>query len=174
MSFLYAVLTLVAAQRFAELALARWNTRRLFAAGAVEAGAGHYPLIVALHAAWIVAIAVLVPADAPASVPLLGAFFLLQGARLWVIASLGRFWTTRIVTLPGAPLIRRGPYRFIRHPNYLVVALEIPLLPLAFGVGEIALVFGLANTALLWHRMRVEDTALDPRAPSDIRHPGPS
>ena len=157
------MLAIVVVQRLAELAFAHRNTKRLIAEGATEAGARHYPLVVALHAAWIVAIAVFVPADSPANVPLLVAFFALQGARLWVIASLGRFWTTRIITRPGAPLVRDGPYRFFRHPNYVVVAVEIPLLPLAFGASEVALIFGLANLALLSHRIRVEDRALADR-----------
>ncbi len=163
MSLFYLVLAIVIGQRLAELVFAARNTRRLRAEGAVEAGRGHYPLVVALHAAWIAALAAFVPADAEANMPLLGLFFLLQAARLWVIASLGRFWTTRVLTVPGAPLVRAGPYRIMRHPNYLVVAIEIPLLPLAFGAEEIALLFGLANTALLWHRIRIEDRALEYR-----------
>jgi methyltransferase len=87
----------------------------------------------------------------------------LQAARLWVLASLGRFWTTRIVILPGAPLVRRGPYRYLRHPNYLVVAAEIAVLPLVFGAWGIALVFSLLNLVLLIQRIRVEDAALAPR-----------
>ncbi len=87
-------------------------------------------------------------------------FGLLQLVRLWVIASLGPHWTTRVIVQPGAPLVTRGPYRFLRHPNYAVVALEIPVLPLAFGAWRIALGFGLVNLALLAHRIRVEDRAL--------------
>ncbi len=102
----------------------------------------------------------LVPAEAPANWGLLGLYGLLQLGRLWVIASLGRRWTTRVIVVPGAPLVTRGPYRFLRHPNYLVVALEIPVLPLAFGAWQIALGFGLANLALLAHRIRLEARAL--------------
>lgn len=154
------VVLLVAAQRLGELAYARRNTKRLLAAGGVEHGAGHYPLIVALHGGWLVALFALVPPEAPADWRLLACYGLLQLGRLWVIASLGARWTTRVITLPGAPLVRRGPYRFLRHPNYLIVALEIPLLPLAFGAWQMALGFGLANLALLAHRIRVEDRAL--------------
>ncbi len=154
------VTLLVALQRLAELGYARRNARRLLAAGGVEHGAGHYPLFVALHGAWLAALFVMVPAEAPADWGLLGLYGLLQLGRLWVIASLGRRWTTRVIVVPGAPLVTRGPYRFLRHPNYLIVALEIPVLPLAFGAWQIALGFGLANLALLAHRIRVEERAL--------------
>ena len=116
-----------------------------------------------LHGSWLAALWLLVPADAPVIWPLLVLFALLQAARLWVIASLGRYWTTRIITVPGAPLVRRGPYRWIKHPNYLVVAAEIAVLPLAFGAWEIALVFSALNALLLYHRIRVEEAALAPR-----------
>jgi methyltransferase len=142
------------------LAYARRNTKRLMAAGAVEHGAGHYPAIVALHGGWLAALAVLVPAGAPVDWGLLGLYGLLQVGRLWVIVSLGARWTTRVIVPPGTARVTHGPYRFLRHPNYLVVALEIPLLPLAFGAWHIALSFGLANLALLAHRIRVEERAL--------------
>ncbi len=154
------VALLVVAQRLGELAYARRNTKRLVAAGGVEHGAGHYPLIVALHGGWLAALFALVPPDAPPGWGLLGGYGLLQLGRLWIIVSLGARWTTRVIALPGAPRVRRGPYRFLRHPNYLVVAVEIPLLPLAFGAWQMALGFGLANLALLAHRIRVEERVL--------------
>lgn len=157
------VVLLVAAQRLGELLLARRNTRRLLAEGAREEGAGHYPLFVALHAGWLATLFAVVPADAPADWGLLALFALLQAGRVWVIASLGRFWTTRVVTLPGAPLVRRGPYRWVRHPNYLVVAGELAVLPLAFGEVWAALLFSLLNLPLTAHRIRVEEAALRPR-----------
>lgn len=152
------VVLLVVAQRLAELVLARRNTARLLAAGGVEHGAGHYPLIVALHAAWLLAL--LLRAPGPVAPLWLAAFLLLQAGRVWVLASLGRYWTTRIVSLPDAPLVRRGPYRWLRHPNYLVVALEIPVLALALGLPWEAIGFGLANAALLAWRIRVEEGVL--------------
>ncbi len=158
-----AIVLLVAAQRLAELAYARRNARRLLAEGGIEHGRGHYPVMVLLHAAWLAAVFLLVPADAAVSWPAIAVFLVLQGARLWVLASLGRFWTTRVITVPGAPLVRRGPYRWVRHPNYLIVAAEIALLPLAFGAWRLALGFTLANAALLAARIRVEDKALAPR-----------
>ncbi|HYE48144.1 MAG TPA: isoprenylcysteine carboxylmethyltransferase family protein [Azospirillaceae bacterium] len=157
------VVLLVALQRLAELAYAARNTRALLARGAVEIGARHYPLFVLLHGGWLAALFLLVPADAPVSWPLVWLFVLLQLGRVWVVATLGPYWTTRIITLPGAPLVRRGPFRLVRHPNYLVVTGEIAVLPLAFGAWELALAFSAANAALLWHRIRVEEGALAPR-----------
>jgi methyltransferase len=159
-SVLYAVLGFVLLQRLAELALAAANTRRLRALGAVEIDARGYPWFAALHAAWLGSLLLLLPADATPSWPLLGLYALLQLGRLWVVASLGRRWTTRIIVLPGAPLVRSGPYRWLRHPNYAVVIAEIALLPLAFGAIAIALVFSAANFLLIARRIRIEDAAL--------------
>ena len=157
------IVGLVALQRLGELVYARRNSRRLLARGGVEVGAGHYPFLVLLHGAWLIALAVAVPRDAPVNVALLAVFLALQGGRLWVMKSLGRYWTTRIITVPGAPVVTSGPYRFLRHPNYWVVAGEIAVLPLVFGAWEIAALFSLANLALLRHRIRVEDQALAAR-----------
>jgi len=157
------VVLLVAAQRLAELVVARRNTRRLLSEGAREEGAGHYPLFVLLHAGWLAALFALTPPDAPVNPWLLAVFVLLQAGRVWVIASLGRYWTTRVVTLPGAPLVRRGPYRWVRHPNYLIVAGELAVLPLAFGQVWLAVVVSLLNVPLTLHRIRVEEAALAPR-----------
>ena len=155
------VVLLVALQRGGELALAQINTRRLLLRdGGQEVGAKHYPLFILLHGGWLLALFIFVPAQAPASIPLLAGFAILQLLRLWIVATLGRYWTTRIITVPDAPLVRRGPYRYLRHPNYVVVIGEIALLPLAFGAWQIALIFSLLNLALLWHRIRVEDAAL--------------
>jgi len=157
------VVALIALQRLVELAVAWRNTRRLLAAGGRERGAGHYPLFVLLHGGWLAAVFALVPAQAPVTWPPLGAYLLLQPLRVWTVASLGRDWTTRVVEMPGAPRVRRGPYRWLRHPNYLIVLLELPLLPLAFGAWALALGFGLANAALLAWRIRVEAAALASR-----------
>jgi len=158
-SALYVTVALVAAQRIAELLWARRNIRRLAARGAVEYGRSHFPLIVALHAAWLVAMLVLIPGDRAPSWPLLACYLLLQPLRYWAIVSLGEYWTTRVMVVPGAAPIRRGPYRWLRHPNYLVVAAEIPLLPAAFGAGMIAAVFGVLNVAVLAWRIVVEEAA---------------
>ena len=154
------IVLLVALERLAELIHGGRNTRRLLAEGARIVGDGHYPLLVAVHAGWLAALWMFVPRDAEVNIPLLAFFLVLQAARLWIILSLGPYWTTRIVTLPGRPLVRRGPYRWVRHPNYLLVSAEIAVLPLAFGAWEIALVFSLLNAAALTVRIRAEDRAL--------------
>tara|TARA_B100000029_G_scaffold430075_2_gene440826 strand:+ start:3047 stop:3619 length:573 start_codon:yes stop_codon:yes gene_type:complete len=163
MSVLYIIIGLVAAQRLAELALSRRNTEKLLARGGHEVGRRHYPLFVALHSIWLLAILVLVDGNASVNLVWLIMFLILQGARVWVIASLGEYWTTRIITLPGEPLIQRGPYRFCRHPNYMIVIGEIALLPLAFGAWEIAIVFSILNGFLLVYRIKVEEQALHDR-----------
>ncbi|MGH6979738.1 MAG: isoprenylcysteine carboxyl methyltransferase family protein [Stellaceae bacterium] len=160
MSALGIVLALVVIQRLGELIYAARNTRALKARGAVEYGAGHYPLIVALHAAWLASLAVFVPWREAPNWYWLGMFVLLQAARVWAVASLGPHWTTRVIVLPGAPRVRRGPYRFVSHPNYCVVAAEIAVLPLAFGAWRIAVVFTLLNAAILAWRIRVDGGAL--------------
>ena len=160
MSALYAVVGFIVVQRLAELALAARNTRRLRARGAVEAGAGHYPAIVALHIAWLAAMLIAVAPETPAKLPLLAVFLALQVGRVWVIAALGERWTTRIIVLPGTPRVARGPYRYVKHPNYLIVCAEIAVVPLIFGAWWIALLFSGLNMAMLWHRIRIEDAAL--------------
>jgi methyltransferase len=154
-----AVLAFVSLQRLAELALARRNTRLLKAKGGVEVGRRHYLPMVVLHAAWLLGLWILAPARAPNPLLLL-LFALLQAARGWVLASLGGRWTTRIIVVPGAPLVASGPYRFLRHPNYCIVAAEILVLPLAFGLVTFAVIFTLLNAVILVIRIREEDAAL--------------
>lgn len=160
-----AILTFVTLQRGAELVLARRNTQRMLARGAFEAAPGHYPLIVMVHAAWLIGLWLLAPSNEPALI-LIGVFAVLQAARLWVLGTLGERWTTRIIVLPGAPLTRTGPYRFVSHPNYWIVAAEILVLPCAFGLYGFALVFSALNAAVLTIRIRAENEALGqlPRA----------
>ncbi len=157
------ILGLVVAQRLWELWLADRNTKRLLAAGAVEVGAKHYPLFIALHAAWLAALAIFTPWTAVPNPVWFALYILLQVGRAWVISSLGPYWTTRIITVLGAPLVRTGPYRFVRHPNYIVASLEIAVLPLMFGQWAIALVFSVLNAALVTYRIRIEDRALGAR-----------
>jgi methyltransferase len=159
-SVLWIVLILVALQRVAELIYAQRNTAALLARGGVEAGSSHYPLFVVLHAAWLMSMAVFISPWTPPNWWLLGVYALLQILRLWVVFALGPYWTTRIITVPNAPLVRTGPYRFVRHPNYVVVVCEVAVLPLAFGSVAIALVFTILNAALLAWRIRVENRAL--------------
>ena len=144
-------------QRVAESLYAARNTRRLLANGATEAAAVQYPFFVALHAAWLIAMALFIPPGRAPNWWLLGLYALLQPLRVWIIATLGPYWTTRLITVPGAPLVRRGPYRWLRHPNYLLVCAEIALLPLSFGAVTIALVFSILNAALLSWRIRTEE-----------------
>jgi methyltransferase len=153
----------VAAGRLAEVAWAQRNARNLFARGAYEVGAGHYPLIVALHAAWLIAIAALLPRPVVIHAGPLVLFFLLLVGRAWVLTSLGSFFTTRIITLPDAPLVRRGPYRFVNHPNYLVVIGEILVFPFVFGEIAVAVTFSILNAILLYWRIHVENAALAAR-----------
>jgi methyltransferase len=160
MSILWIVLAVVAIQRIVELVYSARSTRRLLARGGVETGAVQYPFIVALHASWLVSMALFISPSAPPNWWLLGAYAALQPLRVWTIATLGPYWTTRIITLPGAPLVTGGPYRFVRHPNYAIVCAEIALLPLAFGAIEIAIVFSILNASLLSWRIRVEERTL--------------
>jgi methyltransferase len=153
------LLVFVTLQRVGELALSVRNERTLRAAGAIEFGAGHYPLMVMLHAAWLIGLWWLAW-DRPVNGWLAAAFLALQVARYWVIASLGARWTTRVLVLRDAPLVRTGPYQFLSHPNYVIVALEIALLPLAFGLLRYAALFSALNAALLAWRIHVEDAAL--------------
>ncbi len=156
----YVIIALVILQRAGELVLANRNTQKLKARGGVEIGAQHYRFIVLLHMAWLMAVLWLMPAPLVIYWGWIVIFLLLQAARIWVIASLGPYWTTRIISLPGVPLVKRGPYRFVRHPNYLVVAGEILALPLAFGEIWVAIVFFIANAVVLTWRIRQEETGL--------------
>jgi methyltransferase len=155
----------VGAQRLLELIYSRRNERRLRARGAVERGAGHYPVIVAVHTLWLGSTLVeglLRGPEIPVLWPLpLAAFLLVQPLRYWAILSLGMNWNTRVLVLPGGKLVRSGPYRFFPHPNYVVVAVEILTFPLIFGAWITAVVFSLLNAALLYVRIRTENRALE-------------
>jgi methyltransferase len=155
------ILLFVTLQRLSELVIARRNTAALMAKGAVEHGAAHYPVMVLLHASWLAGLwwfgwnAVVIW-------PLMYLYIALQAFRIWILATLGSRWSTRILTVPNEQLVVRGPYRFVRHPNYVLVLLEVPLLPLALGLNGFALLYGLLNIAMLAWRIRVEETALTP------------
>jgi methyltransferase len=154
-----ALLAFVTLQRAAELPIARANTKRLLEQGAYEVAPGHYPLIVALHAAWLIALWWLAPGR-PIDIPFLLLFLLLEAGRVWVLRTLGPRWTTRIIVIPGEQLVATGPYRFVSHPNYLVVIGEVAVLPLVFGLWEVAIIFSLLNAMVLFIRIRAEDRAL--------------
>lgn len=154
-----ALLAFVTLQRLIELPIANANTRRLIAAGGHEVGASHYPLIVALHASWLITLWLLAVGK-PIHIPFLLLFLLIEGGRIWVLRTLGSRWTTRIIVVPGEQLVKAGPYRFVDHPNYLVVIGEIAVLPLVFGLWQIALVYSLLNAVVLAVRISVENRAL--------------
>jgi methyltransferase len=162
---LWIVLALVAAQRAVELMYSARNTRRLLARGGVEYGAAQYRFLILLHAGWLASMAIFIPASTIPNWWLLGLYAAIQPLRIWTIATLGPYWTTRVISVPGAPLVRTGPFRIFRHPNYAVVCCEIAFLPLAFGSVEIAILFSILNAALLSWRIRVEERALMTRRP---------
>jgi methyltransferase len=153
------LLGLVTAERIAELYLSRRNTAALLAKGALEFAPGHYPAIVLMHALWLASLW-LFGVTRSVDPAWLAVFLLLQALRVWTLMTLGPRWTTRIIVLPGAPLVSDGPYRLISHPNYLVVVGEIAGLPLCLGLPWIALIFSAANAILLSIRIRAETIAL--------------
>jgi methyltransferase len=155
-SILLAYLTV---QRLIELWWARQNERQLLAAGGVEYGRSHLWLLVLLHAAWLAGLW-LMAYDHPVSTVFLALFVVLQAGRYWVLATLGRRWTIRVIVVPGERLVARGPFRWLRHPNYAVVAGEIAVVPLALGLPIYALVFSVLNAAVLAIRIPAEDAAL--------------
>ncbi|MDE0105638.1 MAG: hypothetical protein OXN89_24940 [Bryobacterales bacterium] len=161
MSALHWVVGFLVLQRLAELAVARRNHRLLRARGAVEVGRRHYPALVSLHIGWLVALVATVDPQTRVSLPLLGVFALLECGRVWVITTLGPRWTTRVMVVPGEPRIRTGPYRFVRHPNYLIVCGEIAVVPLMFGAWALAAVASVLNLIVLRTRIAVEDQALE-------------
>jgi methyltransferase len=153
------ILGIVTLQRAAELFISSNNTSRLVACGAVEVAPGHYPLIVAVHTAWLMSLWAF-GRDQPVNITALLFYFVLQGLRFWVMWTLGQRWTTRIIVLPERPLVSAGPYRFLSHPNYAVVAGEIAVLPLALGLPLLAAIFTVLNATVLAIRIRAENGAL--------------
>ncbi len=161
MPALYVIVGFLVVQRLAELGFARRNRRALLARGAVEVGQGHYPAMVALHAGWLLALAATIDPRTAPSLPLLAVFVLLQYGRAWVIATLGSRWTTRVVVLPGAAPIRSGLYRYLRHPNYVIVCGEMAVVPLMFGAWTLAATATALNLLVLRARLQVENRALE-------------
>lgn len=160
-SFILAVLI---TQRVIELVIAGRNTKRLLENGGREVGAEHYPFMLALHTGWLVALVAWVLTVPPhMNLTFVLIYAGLLGLRTWVITSLGPFWTTRIITIPNLPLVRRGPYKFLRHPNYIVVALEIAVVPLMLDAWELAIIFSVLNAAMLWVRISAENKVLAAR-----------
>ncbi len=159
------LVVVVALLRLVELRIAARNRRRLLARGGCEVGEGHYPWMVTLHAGWLAAAPLEVwllgrPLLPWLAVPMLALVALATALRWWVIATLGGRWTTRIVVLPGAAPVTGGPYRVLRHPNYLAVAVEMAALPLVHTAWLTAATFSLAGAALLRVRIAAEEKAL--------------
>ncbi|RKE96533.1 isoprenylcysteine carboxyl methyltransferase family protein [Sulfitobacter guttiformis] len=153
-------LAFIIIQRLSELVIAKRNTAKLLPKGAYEVGAAHYPVMVAMHTAWITCLVVF-GYDEAVDLTWLGAFAVLQVLRLWILGSLGRRWTTRIIVLEG-PLVVRGPFKYFAHPNYMLVVAEIIVAPMVIGLGWVAVIFTILNAAMLWVRIRIEHNALAP------------
>jgi methyltransferase len=153
------ILALVTLQRLGELVISRYNTRRLLAQGAIEIAPGHYPFVVMIHAAWLTTLWIWGRGQ-DVNLVALSIFILLQALRVWVLATLGSRWTTRIIVLPNAPMVTSGPYRYLSHPNYAIVAAEIAILPLALHLVLIASIFTVLNALVLVIRIRAESRAL--------------
>ena len=157
---------LILLQRGAEEVHSTRNTRALLARGAREEGANYYPVVAVAHLSWIASLFFLIPPDAHVFWPLIGLYVVLQAARYWVIATLGPYWTHRIITLDEAPIVSSGPYRFVRHPNYAVTVAETLLLPLAFSAVAVAFIMTAVWVAVLNYKIRLEDAALAARRAS--------
>ncbi len=154
-----ALLAYVTVQRLAELWWAKQNEARLLSAGGIEHGRSHLALMVLVHVAWLIGLLVLAY-DRAVAPTYLALFIILQLVRFWILFTLGRRWTIRVIVVPGERLVARGPYRFLRHPNYAVVIGEIAVVPLALGLPIYAVVFSLLNAAVLAIRIPVENAAL--------------
>ena len=166
MSLTLWIILAVALQRLGELLHSYLNTKQLLAKGGTEVGQSHYPVMIAIHTGWLVtmaAFAVLADTASTADLiiwPLIGLYGLVQVGRFWVLYSLGRYWSTKVIDIPEAPLIRKGPYRWIKHPNYLIVVLEVALLPMALQMWGTALIFSILNAGILAWRIHLENQAL--------------
>lgn len=145
-------------QRLSELFIAKRNTARLLAKGAYEVGAEHYPVMVAMHSIWIACLLFL-GFDESVAFGWLAMFAVLQVFRVWILGTLGSRWTTRVIILPE-PLVVAGPFKFFRHPNYMLVVAEIIVAPMVLGLFWVALVFTALNAAMLYVRIGVEEKAL--------------
>lgn len=159
----YFILVLVIIQRLVELLIAKRNEKLLLAKGAYEVGAAHYPFIVMLHVCFFISFLIEVVFFKSIFTPyyaLLIVFLCLQLFRVWCLVSLGSFWNTKIIILRGANVVAKGPYSYIRHPNYLVVCLEIVVLPLMFQAYVTAVCFTILNFIILSIRIPMEEKAL--------------
>ena len=158
------IISIVVVQRLIELFVAKRNEKWMRSQGAYEAGATHYPIMVTMHIAFFIScileVVVLERVLSPIWAILLGLFLLTQSARIWCLTSLGKFWNTKIIILPGADVVRKGPYKWVRHPNYLIVTIELLVLPLLFGAYFTAILYSLLNMWMLSVRIPAEEKAL--------------
>ena len=160
----YIILSIVIIQRLLELVIAKRNEKNMRAQGAYEVGASHYPLMILLHVSFFISLLVEVTTfnltPSPLFLVFLIMFLCVQGLRVWCLTSLGSFWNTKIIILPGAHVVTKGPYKYLRHPNYLVVSMEIALLPLMFEAYFTAICFTILNAMMLSVRIPTEERAL--------------
>ncbi|WP_085308402.1 isoprenylcysteine carboxyl methyltransferase family protein [Planktotalea arctica] len=145
-------------QRLSELVIAKRNTATLMAKGAYEVGGEHYPVMVGMHSLWIACLLFL-GYDQSVSFGWLALFAVLQVFRVWILGTLGSRWTTRVIILPE-PLVVAGPFKYFKHPNYMLVVAEIIVAPMVLGLTWVALVFTVLNAAMLYVRIGVEEKAL--------------
>tara|TARA_B100000676_G_C17929783_1_gene760216 strand:+ start:174 stop:668 length:495 start_codon:yes stop_codon:yes gene_type:complete len=156
----YFIMIFIILQRFAELLYSNYNTKKLLKNGAKEYNSKHYPLFIILHTCWIVSLVLFIDHNDKPKTSLIVLFFILQFLRLWVLLTLGKYWTTRIIYLEGTKLVKKGPYKWLKHPNYIIVFFEILILPLAFNSWIIAIIFTIFNTILLLYRISLENKVL--------------
>mgnify|MGYP001445338882 CR=1 FL=1 len=156
----YLILIFIVLQRIAELTYSNYNTKRLILEGAKEYYKDHYPLFIILHGTWIISIIFFIPHNTSANIFFLIVFIILQILRVWVIITLGKYWTTRIIRIKNSTLVKKGPYKFIKHPNYLIVFFEILILPLIFSATELSIIFTILNALLLLYRIKLENKAI--------------
>lgn len=167
-------LALVAAERVFELWLSQRNAARALARGGIESGRGHLALMRALHAGFLASCALEViwlarPFDLRLALPMLALALAAQALRYWAIATLGPRWNVRVIVVPGEPVVTTGPYRWLRHPNYLAVVIEGLAIPLLHGAWLTALTFSVLNAWLLRVRIRSEERALAEHCAFDTR-----
>lgn len=148
--------------RVGEMVLSRRNEKWLLKHGAVESGQGHYPLMILLHVLFLVSLIVEYSIEKPVSYSpvFLVLFFVLLALKIWVVCCLGKFWNTKIYPIPGVPLVKKGPYKYFNHPNYLLVVAEIAVIPLIFHLYYTAVLFSVLNGIMLTVRIRAENKAL--------------
>ncbi len=178
MTVYWALLAVIACERVAELVVSARHANALLRRGGVEYGFGHFPVMVALHAALIAGCVIEPLLGHRAFIPALGWTMLAvtvaaNALRWWCITTLGERWTARVIVLPGAPLVRSGPYRWFAHPNYVAVVIEGAALPLTGSAWITACAFTVLNAALLSVRIRCETAALATAAPHAVTPAAP-